>query len=118
MEEQNSVESEFAKAFSEDGFWEKIKNFALKAGKEVVEKALILYYVLQEKSTPIWAKSAIIGALGYFISPLDAIPDLVPVVGFSDDLGVMVAAFAVVASSVTDDIKAKANAKLAEWFGE
>ena len=52
----------------------------IKAGKEVIEKALILYYCLQDDDTPAWAKTTIIGALGYFISPIDAIPDLVPVV--------------------------------------
>lgn len=117
LEEQNQINPEFIEAFSDDSFWEKIKNFAKKAGKEVIEKALILYYVLQEENVPVWTKSVIVGALGYFISPIDAIPDIAPVIGFSDDFGVMVATLATIAKYVTDEIKAKAKAKLEEWFG-
>lgn len=112
----DSNESVFTKEYTEDGLWGKIKNFAKVAGIEVIEKVLQLYYALQSPETPIWAKSVIIGALGYFISPLDAIPDIVPVFGYSDDLGVLAAAVTTVASYITDDIKAKAKAKLAEWF--
>lgn len=57
------------------------------AGRKVIDKVLRLYYALQDKDTPIWAKSIIVGALAYFISPLDAIPDITPVVGYVDDWG-------------------------------
>jgi uncharacterized membrane protein YkvA (DUF1232 family) len=108
----------FAKDYSESGFWEKVKSFALIAGKEVIEKALQLYYAMQAPLTPAWAKTVIIAALGYFISPVDAIPDIIPVVGYADDLGVLAAAIATVGTYITDDIKVKADAKLAEWFGK
>ena len=58
------------------------------------------------------------GALGYFISPFDAIPDMTPVIGYVDDLGVLTMALATVAAYISDDIKSKAKAKLAEWFSE
>ncbi|MBI2276853.1 MAG: DUF1232 domain-containing protein [Dechloromonas sp.] len=108
----------FAKDFSEQGFWDKLVGFARAAGKEVIEKALQLYYTLQQPATPGWAKAVIIGALGYFISPLDAIADVVPVVGFADDLGVLAMAISAVAMYITEDVKAKTAAKLVEWFGE
>lgn len=108
----------YAKDYSENSFWEKVKNFALAAGKEVIEKVLQLYYTMQAPATPAWAKAVIIAALGYFISPLDAIPDVIPGIGYLDDLGVLTAAIATVATYITDDIKAKAEAKLAEWFGK
>ncbi len=108
----------FEKDYSEDSFWGKMKKYAKAAGSEVVEKALQLYYALQDSNTPAWAKTVIIGALGYFISPIDAIPDIIPVVGYADDLGVIAAALAAVAIYITDDIKAKAKQKLKEWFGE
>lgn len=114
MSEENS---KYAKEYSETGFWEKVKNFALAAGKEVIEKALQLYYALQAPETPKWAKAVIIPALGYFIFPLDIIPDFTPVVGYADDLGVLALAVATVATCITEDIKAKTEAKLAEWFG-
>lgn len=107
----------FAKDFSDKGFWDKALNFAKTAGKEVIDKALQLYYVLQEPGTPAWAKTVIVGALGYFISPIDAIADVIPMIGYADDLGVLAAAMATVAMYITDEVKAKAAAKLAEWFG-
>jgi uncharacterized membrane protein YkvA (DUF1232 family) len=111
-------QNEFEKAYSENSFWDKIKNFAKVAGQEVIGKALQLYYALQDSNTPAWAKAVIISALGYFISPIDAVPDITPLVGYADDAGVLTAALATVASYITDDIKQKAKAKLKEWFGE
>lgn len=106
----------YAKDYTEDGLWAKIKSYAKVAGSEVVEKALQLYYALQNSNTPIWAKTVIIGALGYFISPMDVVPDVAPLIGYADDAGVLAMAVATVASYITDDIKAKAKTKLAEWF--
>ncbi len=109
--------NEFSKEFSEESFWEKIKKFALAAGKDVIEKALVLYYCLQDPDTPMWAKAVIIGALGYFISPIDAILDTIPVVGYSDDLGVLALAMASVAIHIKDEHKSKAKEMLKKWFG-
>ncbi len=112
------LESEYSRHYSDEQFWEKLKKFALKAGHEIVEKVLILYYTLQQPGTPVWAKSVIVGSLGYFILPADAIPDLTPIVGFSDDLGVLVLALATVATHVTDKIKERAKKKTSEWLGD
>lgn len=103
--------------YSETGFWDKLKQYALTAGKELVEKALWLYYAAQDPSTPAWAKSVMYGALGYFILPLDAIPDLTPLIGYSDDLGVLAAALAAVSMYLTDEVKQQARQKLTAWFG-
>jgi len=108
----------FSEEYSENSFWDKIKNFAKMAGAEVIGKALELYYTMQNPHTPTWAKTVIIGALGYFISPIDAIPDITPIIGFSDDLGVLTAAIATVAMYITDEAKEKAKNKLEEWFGK
>jgi uncharacterized membrane protein YkvA (DUF1232 family) len=104
--------------YSDSGFWEKIKKYAKTAGKEVIEKALYLYYAAQESETPMWAKSVIYGALAYFIFPLDAIPDITPVIGYTDDLGTLAAAIATVSMYITDDVKSKAKQKLSDWFGD
>lgn len=102
--------------YSDSSFWDKLKNFAKAAGKEVIEKALFLYYAAQESDTPVWAKTVIYSALAYFISPIDAIPDITPVVGYSDDLGALVGALATVSMYVTEDVKNKARQKLSNWF--
>lgn len=91
-------------------------SFAKKAGKELIEKALILFYTLQDAETPMWAKTVIVGALGYFISQVDAVPDVLPVVGFTDDFTVLLGAIATVGACISAEHKRKAAAKLAEWF--
>ena len=106
------------KHYSEDGFWKKLKKYASIAGREAIEKALILYYSLQDPDVPAWAKSIVAGALGYFIFPLDAIPDVfMPPLGYTDDVAVMTAALAAIAAHVTPGTKQRATAKLVEWFG-
>ena len=111
-------EDEFSKAYSDSGFWAKLKRYARAAGREVVHKALLLYYALQEEDAPAWAKATIIGALGYFITLVDAIPDITPVVGYTDDLGVLVMALAAVSTYINDNVRARAERKLGEWFKE
>lgn len=104
--------------FDERRFWHKIGTYAKKAGYGAIEKALWLYYAAQKPDTPLWAKAAIYGALAYFVLPLDAIPDLVPIVGYSDDLAALAAAIASVSKQIDDDVKEKASEKLTEWFDE
>ncbi|MCR3921908.1 MAG: YkvA family protein, partial [Firmicutes bacterium] len=111
------MSEEFSSHFSEDRFWEKIKKFCIKAGLKVVYTALLLYYTLQDPRVPVKAKAIIAGALGYFILPVDVIPDLLPMVGFTDDYGVLFAALATVAMHITPESKAKAKAKVNDFFG-
>src|SRR5574344_920364 len=54
--------------------------------------ALSMYYCFRDEETPLWVKTSIVGALGYFICPIDAIPDAIPIVGWLDDAGVISAA--------------------------
>lgn len=78
---------------------------------------LLLYYTLQKPEVPAKTKAIIIGALGYFILPLDLIPDLAAGVGYTDDLGALGLALLQVAMYIDDDIKTQAKEKLTEWFG-
>ncbi|NCF17323.1 MAG: DUF1232 domain-containing protein [Haliea sp.] len=110
--------NKYEDAYSDQGFWDKLKKYALLAGREVVEKALLLYYAMQEEKAPAWAKATIAGALGYFIVPLDAIADLTPAVGYADDLGVLALAVAAVATYINDDVRRKAADKMRDWFGD
>ncbi|MEG4108390.1 YkvA family protein [Microcoleus sp. S13_C5] len=104
--------------YSDESFWVKIKNFALTAGREVVEKALILYYTAHNPNVPAWAKAVVVGALTYFISPVDAIPDILVGIGFTDDLGVLLVAIATVSVYINTDTKAQAKQKMQDWFGK
>ncbi|OFZ26888.1 MAG: hypothetical protein A2381_19875 [Bdellovibrionales bacterium RIFOXYB1_FULL_37_110] len=107
----------YSKKYSEENFWKKVRRHALKAGKEIIFVALKLYYVLQRPEIPAWTKTIIIGALGYFISPIDAIFDFTPVIGYSDDIGVLVAALATVTAYIDEGVVKLAEEKLKSWFG-
>jgi uncharacterized membrane protein YkvA (DUF1232 family) len=105
-----------ARHYSADGFWTKLTRGAVTAGREVVEKSLWLYFAAQRPETPKWARATVYAALGYLILPLDAVPDIAPVAGYSDDLGVLVFALATISRYVDDSVRARAAAVLARWF--
>ena len=106
-----------ARKYSDKRFWAKLGRYAKVAGREVVERALQLYYAAQAPETPKWAQGVICSALAYFIVPLDVVPDFVPAVGYSDDLGVLAMALVSIAMYITPEVKRKARAKMEDWFG-
>lgn len=79
--------------------------------------ALLCYYVLKDENVSTADKAKIYGALGYFILPIDLIPDAIPVVGFTDDLSAMLWALHSVWKNVTPEMKDRAQSKLNDWFG-
>lgn len=99
-------------------FWRKLNGFAYQAGRELVEKALWLYYAAARPETPTWARSVIIGALAYFVIPTDAIPDFIPGAGYADDLSVLATAVGTVLLFINDDVKRKSDAVLSRWFSK
>ena len=104
--------------FSKRDFAEKIGRIAKRAGAKLVYAALILYYTLQSDKVSKKDKAIIIGALGYMISPLDAIPDAIPIAGLTDDLAVLLYVLKKVWSDVDPEIQAKAKKRLSKWFDE
>lgn len=104
--------------FSERRFWDKLVGYARVAGREVIEKALWLYYAADAPETPKWAKATVYGSLAYFILPMDAVPDIVPAAGYSDDLSVLVLAVTTIACYIDEAVKARAACTLARWFAE
>lgn len=107
---------QYSSEYSESKLWEKIRGVARQAGKKCIHYVLCCYYLLLSPDVPMSAKSILIGALGYFILPLDLIPDLFPVVGFTDDLAAILAAIKTVKNNLTPEIEAQAAKKLSEWF--
>ena len=95
---------------------DKFTQNAKRAGVKLVYAALILYYTLESDRVSIKDKAIIIGALGYLISPLDVIPDAIPIAGLGDDLAVLIYVLRKVWDEVSDDVKAKAKTKLSQWF--
>lgn len=110
--------TEYKNYYSESRFWDKAKAVAKTAGKAALEPALKMYYSATDKDTPTWAKATIYSALGYLISPLDAIPDFIPVAGYTDDIAVLVAAMAAVAAHIKDEHVEKARDTIRQWLGD
>ncbi|MBO5942091.1 MAG: DUF1232 domain-containing protein [Bacteroidales bacterium] len=108
--------TEYQKHYSDKGLLEKIGGVFKKAGLKIIYYALLLYYVLKDEDTPSQQKLIIIGALGYFILPVDLVPDFIPVAGFADDAAALLACLKAVGSNVTPKIKAQATQKLSDWF--
>ncbi len=108
----------YAKRFSENQLWKKIRGFAKQAGLKVMYSVLLLYYAYRRSDTPIWAKRIIIGVLGYFISPIDMLPDLTPILGYTDDLGVLSFGLVTIAAYINDEVRITARRKLRDWFGD
>lgn len=102
--------------FDHDGFWQKLLGFLKRAGYPFIESCLQLYYTGQKEDLPLWAKVLIYSALAYFISPLDAIPDVLPM-GLSDDIAVLSAALATITGFIDDQVRQQVVRKLRELFG-
>jgi uncharacterized membrane protein YkvA (DUF1232 family) len=93
------------------GFWAKVKRVG--AGLPFAEDLLAAYYCAFDRDTPLRVKAALIGALAYFVLPFDAIPDVLPVIGFTDDAAVLATAIRLVVGSITPAHRAAARAALA-----
>ena len=108
----------YSDKFSTKGFVEKISRIAKRAGSKLVYVSLVLFYTLQSKEVSMKDKAIIIGALGYLISPIDVMPDAIPIVGLGDDLTVLLYVVNKIWVDVPEEVKIKAKEKLSEWFDE
>lgn len=78
------------------------------------EDALAAWYCTRDPATPARVKFILVSAVAYFVLPIDVIPDLIPVLGFTDDAAVIAAALAAVASELKPEHRDKARTTLAE----
>lgn len=109
--------SRYADNYTPASLFDKIKAMARKAGVKVVYIVLLLYYSTLDKDLPINDRLMVIAALGYFILPLDLIPDALPG-GFADDTAALLFVLKQVWNNLTPATKSKARGRLNEWFGE
>jgi uncharacterized membrane protein YkvA (DUF1232 family) len=94
-------------------FWRKTRRVA--ASLPFAGALLAAYYCAFDRSTPLPVKASLIGALAYFVLPTDAIPDVLPVFGFTDDAAVLAGAIKLVASHIRPEHRALAKDKLAQF---
>ena len=102
----------YEKEYSDRRLWAKVARVAEKAGLKVTYAVVLLYYVMKSPAVPLKTKGIIAGALGYFILPVDLVPDAIPVAGFTDDFAALVAVIKCVAEYTTP------RERLHKWFGD
>ncbi len=91
-------------------FWRKARRVA--AGLPFAEDLLAAYYCAFDRATPLRVKATLVGALAYFVLPFDVVPDVLPVIGFTDDAAVLLAAVRMVAGHLRPEHRDAARAAL------
>lgn len=104
--------------YSDSKLMTKLKRFAKAAGLKVVYMVLLGKELMSSPNVPLQTKVIIAGALGYFIMPIDMIPDLLIGVGYTDDAAALLAAIVAATAYIDDDMKSRAKEKLHLWFGK
>ena len=79
---------------------------------------LAAYYCATDGETPSWVKAVLMGAVAYFVLPVDLLPDFIAVLGFTDDASVLMAALSAVGGHIREPHRERAKAKLGELAGE
>ena len=95
-------------------FWRKLRGAAARI--PFAEDLLAAYYCAFDRATPLPVKASLVGALAYFVLPADALPDVLPALGFTDDAAVLAAAIKLVASHIRPEHRAAAKEKLEEFL--
>lgn len=101
------MSNKYQSHYSEQKFWNKLKSLT-KLYQTLKEQAILLWLVLKEDDVPIAIKATVIGALGYLISPIDAVPDFLPL-GLLDDGAVLSATLMLVEAYTTESMRQKAR---------
>ena len=91
-------------------FWRKLRSLTVRL--PFTEDLLAAYYCAFDRATPLQVKATLIGAIAYFVLPVDAIPDVLPVIGFTDDAAVLAVAIKLVAGAIRPEHRAAARDKL------
>lgn len=94
------------------GFWRKARRVAGKL--PFAEDLLAAYYCAFDRDTPLQVKAALIGALAYFVLPFDAIPDMLPLLGFADDAAILATALRMVAGYMKPEHREAAKRAIAK----
>lgn len=106
------------KHFSDKKFLGKMKGFGGGLGYKALQAATTLYVAVKSPEMPKANKLIMLGAIGYFIFPLDVIADFLPLVGLTDDAFVILTALAKVYTSITDEMKLEANELIENTIGK
>ncbi|UZE49625.1 YkvA family protein [Rhodopseudomonas sp. P2A-2r] len=117
MEFEHSVGFEPADRLAQDHdsvrrrFWIKLKRLAVRL--PFVEDLLAAYYCAFDRQTPRHVQAALLGAIAYFVLPFDFVPDMLPILGFTDDAAILATALRMVASHIRPEHHEAARAAMA-----
>lgn len=117
---------EYAERFNPEEMWEKLKTQAAKAGQELVVMVLTMFYTIRDRikgtnvtgDIPMTDVLMLAGAIAYFVCPADLIPDMMPGIGYSDDLAALTFAYKKAYGIFSTAAKGTALEKTAELLGE
>ena len=87
-------------------------------GQQLVYSVFLMIGAYKRKDAPRWAKRIIVGGLGYLLTPIDAVPDLSPLIGYTDDFGVLSFGLVAIASYINNDVRIQARRAVKTLFGE
>lgn len=104
--------------YNDSNFLDKVTKYGKLIGINALYKAVQLWFVLQKPDVPASTKAVIMGALGYLIAPLDFLPDLMPVLGYTDDFVAITFALIKVQGYIDEEVERKSKNLLAKIFGE
>ena len=108
----------YEKYFSENELLQKIGKLGKSIGATVLYPVFLLFNLLKSGDINLKEKAMIIGTLGYFILPVDLLPDAIVGVGYADDAAALTAAVTALASCITEDIQNESKEQLCKIFGE
>lgn len=106
------MNEEYWKHYDENSFSSKLNKVGKKLGSYVLEKVVLLYFVLKDSDTPAKSKVFIMSALGYFILPVDLIPDIIPILGYGDDLALLIKVIHSVSKNIKEEHRIEAKKKV------
>jgi uncharacterized membrane protein YkvA (DUF1232 family) len=116
LDERTARQAERDEARVRRGFWSKVKRVA--ARLPFAEDLLSAYYCAFDRTTPIQVKAALLGALAYFVLPVDLVPDILPILGYADDAAVLATALRLVASHIRPEHREAARQALARGLDQ
>lgn len=99
--------------------WNRIGNYARKAGRVTTRTAILLWYVMRSKETPKTDKMLILSTLSYMVLPIDILDaKRLPIIGWLDEITSISVCYNKVCKHITPEMEAKADALLNKWFPE
>ena len=100
-----------------EALWDRISEYARKAGRMTTRPVLLLYYVMRSKNTPWSDKMLIFSTLSYIVLPIDILDaKRLPIIGWFDEIASLSVTYQKVSKNITPEMEAKVDALLDKWF--